>query len=162
MPAAKTCIHAHAPPPPRAPSCSGLTGIVSHPVAEQAENYFVNGGGHGVTPTLKKPSPPPVASSSSQPAGVLHVIRKTHSEAKVGIALEDRAGFGTIVQRLTPGGLAEASGLRAGMRVLSVNGASVSNYEQGATLIRATSGGVEVRVAPGGPVAPLVQVLQKQ
>lgn len=115
--------------------------------AEQAEHFFLNGGIDSAKPAVATRTP-----SRSQTD--VYIIVKNRPDARVGIALDDRVGYGTIITRLTAGGLAEVSGLRVGMRVLSVNRVPVKNFDQGANLIKMASGSVEVLVSSERP-APL-------
>jgi hypothetical protein len=84
-----------------------------------------------------------------------YIVRKPDGTAKVGIALDDdKSKSVTTVIRITPGGLAAAAGIPIGAVILSVNGEVVTGMEQGAALIKAAVGDVEILAQPPPPATP--------
>jgi len=77
-------------------------------------------------------------------------ILKHVSDQRVGISFvaeaDDGAGYGALVSRLTPGGLADVAGVCKGDRVLSINGLSVESAPSAASTMRGAVGEVFVVV----------------
>ena len=103
-----------------------------HPHPASASSATAGGGGGGVDDDEEEPllllrsaTAASTLSALREPALPAHEpllvqMRKTHVADKVGMAYE-----GTTVTRVTPGQLADASGVRPGMLILSVNGVRV-------------------------------------
>ena len=80
------------------------------------------------------------ADNQSAPQFKTFTIHKSEATSRVGITLEDSDIVrGTVVKKRTPGGLAEASGIPIGAKVLLINGSAVTSMEQGANLIKAAA-----------------------
>lgn len=77
-------------------------------------------------------------------------ILKHVTDQRVGISFvaeaDDGAGYGALVSRLTPGGLADVAGVCKGDRVLSINGLSVESAPNAAATMRGAVGEIFVVV----------------
>ena len=77
-------------------------------------------------------------------------IVKPTQEARTGMQLSDADNGTTFVEVLNESGLAFAAGVRVGDTVFAVNGVAVIDHEQGAGMVIAAEGEVELGIICGG------------
>jgi hypothetical protein len=75
-------------------------------------------------------------------------FQKVSQESRVGMRLADGEG-GTVVEEINESGPAARAGVRKGDAIMSVNEVAVRDHEQGAGLVIAAEGAVELRLVRG-------------